>query len=130
MARLTEAIKLSECDVISNARSDKWSIRAPRASLGTAMGKRVKAVTGRVVFLLGLGEVECSGSVGSGLHRLPLFVDAWVVKDNQVTCREQTLVEREGQWLRTCVVMLKELPVVGGRMLFYLTAIYYSLGLN
>lgn len=97
MARLTEAIRLSECDVISNARSDKWSIRAPRASLGTAMGKRVEAVTGRVVFLLGLGEVECSGSVGSGLHRL-LFVDAWVVRDNQVTCREQTLVEREEQY--------------------------------
>ena len=55
-SRLTEAIELSESDVISSARSDKWSIRVPRASLGTAMDRRAKAGMGRAVFLFGLGE--------------------------------------------------------------------------
>ena len=114
MARLTEAIRLSEGDVISSARSDKWSIRVPRASLGSAMGRRDKAIEylrrAQPLWFsfLAWARVECSSSVGSGLHRL-LFVEAWLEKDKLVTCRKRSLVEkREERWLQTCMVMLKE----------------------
>lgn len=39
--------------------------------------------------------MECSSSVGSGLHRLFFFGDAQVVKVDGITCRGQSLVEGE-----------------------------------
>lgn len=59
-------IKLSESDVPGSTEFRRWSIRAPHACLGAAMGRRQRTGRGRAVFLLAWARVECRNSVGSG----------------------------------------------------------------